>query len=435
MVPNEITFSLSDEEPLVDKTSYLYEIILTMWVQSSRYSTINDKNSSPPDNVLFFRQMDFLLPLCLKSLALRCLPKKKTQQIVPSILLDVNHMLIIEPLMNVIATGLVNQAINTDIGNIDDSIRQAVAQSDSILDFIIGLMGIIHPAQVSWVISKYLHSLRSCETNQNNPTETFMPKIRANRQLRLRAVERLAVIPQFTAINFPYKFHTYKWEGSNGKCSWTNQVVHDSKIDGYDTLSGLFHGRIRVPEANWLSQQLLDECLSICYQCCEVLVNGTVSQVKVNATSQKKSAMRQKVSVSKKDMAHYHAIGYQSITIVYELILRMHSCDARYQSEGASFRIAGMFVSPVIEKALETTQLLSKMHPDHNIRTIWLVCLLYVLQEAPETALRQQMHSMCTKTVSELFVLNNHEIASELITFACHKKSNIKEGRISRFIR
>lgn len=399
--PNEITFSLSDQKSSAKNVAYLYEIILSLWVHSSMYPTTSNDTADRAENQLFFQQMDLLLPLCLKSLALRCFTDRKLYQLVPSNILDLNHMLLIEPLINVLTHELVNHSVIAD-SEIDDAIADAIAQSDSILDFIIGLMGIIHPAQVSYIISTYFQSLRTCEVSQGNSPGSHMPKIRVNRQLRLRAVERLATIPQFAAMNFPYKFHSFKWEESKASCSWINQVTHVERKHSAHKLLRPPDGKEYLPEANWLSQLILNECLSICSQCSEVLVNGTVSQVKANMTSKKKSAMRQRVPVSKEDLAHYYAIGNHSITIVHELILKFHSCDERYQSESASSRIAGMFVSAVIENTLEATQTLSKMSPYHKIRTVWLLCLLYVLQEAPETALGQEMHSMCTKKVSSV---------------------------------
>jgi len=121
--------------------------------------------------------------------------------------------------------------------------------------------------------------------------------------------------------------------------------------------------------------------------------------------------MRQRIPIPKEDMAYHHSIGYHSISIVYDLLLRIHAIDSRYQSEEARGRIAGTFVQPVLENAVQGVQWLSKIDPGHKIRNIWLLCILYVLQEAPEIALRKQMHDMCIL------------------------KSDIKESRISRFIR
>lgn len=76
---------------------------------------------------------------------------------------------------------------------------------------------------------------------------------------------------------------------------------------------------------------------------------------KSSTSSKKKSAMRQQIAISKQDMAHYQSIGYHSISIAYELVLRMHATDYHYQSDKARGRITGIFVSPIIENTVQST--------------------------------------------------------------------------------
>ena len=111
-----------------------------------------------------------------------------------------------------------------------------------------------------------------------------------------------------------------------------------------------------LPKSNWLAELLSNECFIICSQSCKVIVNGTMSYVtKSSTSSKKKSAMRQQIAISKQDMAHYQSIGYHSISIAYELVLRMHATDYHYQSDKARGRITGIFVSPIIENTVQST--------------------------------------------------------------------------------
>jgi hypothetical protein len=423
-VPEEPGYTKDDTpEP------FIYEIVLTMWMYSSKQHEVErDENSSKnsalkfEDHELFMKHVDFLLPLCLKSLALRCLERRKSPELVPSLVLDKKHMYILEPLIEKIAKGFVKQVLICE-SSVDLAIANVLATSDTVLDFLIGLLTLIHPSQVSWLIFKYLETLRLCEEDQETPdntasTEITIKRIRANRQLRLRAAEKLSSMPRFIALNFPYKIHPYKWLGSNTPCSWTNQMIDNDQLLSGNVLIGSPDRVELLPETNWLAEILSNECFIICSQSCEAIVNGTISQVKGKNSSKTKSAMRQRISISKQDMAHYHSIGYHAVSIAYDLVLRMHATDHRYQSKEARDRIAGIFVSPVIDNALQAVHWLSKMEAGSKIRSIWLLCILYILQEAPETALHQQMHAMCLVKVcffSDYYLL--YYIISVLIFF------------------
>ncbi len=379
-------------------------MVMTMWLSSSnqRENRTDGKNKSDSDSDLFLKNIGFLVPLCLKSLALRCLSTKKVPEVVPSVVLDMKHMLILEPLVEIIAKGFVNQALQRD-ELADLFIAEVLDTSNIILDFFVGLLALIHPSQVSWLIYRYLETLRLCEEDQvpdEIAQELTVRRIRVTRQLRLRAAEKFSSMPRFVALNFPYKYHPSKWEASNDSCCWTNQMLDNKELCN----DGLFRSpdKIeRLPESNWLAELLSNECFIICSQSCEVIVNGTISQVMKsnNSSSKKKSAMRQRVAISKQNMAHYQSIGYHSISVAYDLILRKHATDNRYQSDDARGRIAGIFVSPVIENAVQGVQWLSKLEPSNKIRSLWLLCILYVLQEAPETAIRKQMRDMCVVKV------------------------------------
>ncbi len=398
---NELTFSIQHRSDSLQKDTqfpYLYELLWTIWLHHS-VAKNNNATEKNQDYQLFYDNIEFMLPLSLKSIALRCLKTNTMPGIVKSIVFDSNHMLILEPIVVTIAQEFVKQ-VHAHGTAVDLAINKVLIKSDAMADFFNGLLALVHPAQISWLISRYFDILRACEDDQEISMEnTFetLAVIRVSRQLRLRAAEKLASIPRFIALNFPYKHKPHKWEGSDNPCSWTNQMldVHESG----DILSITADGTERIPRSNWLGEILLNECFAICSQSCETIVNKSLSQVKSTSSSLKKSAMRKRIKAPTEDMAHYRSMGYHSISIVYDLILRGHATDSRYQTEEARSRIAGIFVAPVLENTLLSFQTLSRLEAGDKIRNIWLLCILYILQEAPEVALRRQFHLMCKEKV------------------------------------
>ena len=398
---NELTFSIQHRSDSLQKDTqfpYLYELLWTIWLHHS-VAKNNNATEKNQDYQLFYDNIEFMLPLSLKSIALRCLKTNTMPGIVKSIVFDSNHMLILEPIVVTIAQEFVKQ-VHAHGTAVDLAINKVLIKSDAMADFFNGLLALVHPAQISWLISRYFDILRACEDDQEISMEnTFetLAVIRVSRQLRLRAAEKLASIPRFIALNFPYKHKPHKWEGSDNPCSWTNQML-DAHESG-DILSITADGTERIPRSNWLGEILLNECFAICSQSCETIVNKSLSQVKSTSSSLKKSAMRKRIKVPTEDMAHYRSMGYHSISIVYDLILRGHATDSRYQTEEARSRIAGIFVAPVLENTLLSFQTLSRLEAGDKIRNIWLLCILYILQEAPEVALRRQFHLMCKEKV------------------------------------
>jgi hypothetical protein len=52
-------------------------------------------------------------------------------------------------------------------------------------------------------------------------------------------------------------------------------------------------------------------------------------------------------------------------------------------------------LSSVINNTMDAVHCLSKMERSNKVRSTWVLCLTYVLQEAPEAAIRHHMLSLC----------------------------------------
>lgn len=339
--PHEIHFSLSKTTELENQKPYLYEILFALWLHCySRARGADDisEDSMVIDPQAFVRNMDFFLPLCLKSLVLRCSSKLERIDIVPSIVLDMQHMQILESLVSHIALSLVYKAVEGSEGFSEKVIFGTLMDSDCILDFFVGLLAIAHPSQVSFLISTYLQKLRHCEDGD------FLT-LRSCRQLRLRAVERLASLPRFAALNYPFRYQRDNQHRYSHTSSWTKQASasqSETKLSIPQSAMPLVLDE-KLPKRHWLAEMLLNECFEICLLSCEVIVSGSqVVNMKPNSPKKKQSAMRQRIPLTEGQMLHHQSISYHAITIAYELLLRKQATDLRFQSEEALSRIAGI---------------------------------------------------------------------------------------------
>lgn len=333
--PHEIkvSFNIDSRKP------YLYEVVLAIWLHCSDFQRngtgTETKGISTVDinPQTFVSNMDFILPLCLKSFILRCLGRGKNMDIVPTILLDLHHFKLLGSLIRHIAPSLVLQVNEAGTDSKEVDLQHTLFSSDHIIDFFVGLLAVVHPAQVSRLISIYFQNLKRCGDSASK-------RIRISHQLRLRAVERLASLPRFAALNFPCRYQNDDQFRPTDSTSWTNQSSNYNTVNGSPHLwTNVSAGpEDSMPKRGWLSDILLNESFEICLFSCEVIVSG-----KQNKVSKKKlSAIRQKIPLTEEQLLHHQSIAYHSITIAYEMILRKHATDIQFQNEDALARLAGM---------------------------------------------------------------------------------------------
>lgn len=389
----------------------MYERILAVWLHILSNENASDRELAAKNSAIvksFLSHIDFLFPLCLKSLTLRLSKSKQPIEVIPSAFLDADHLQILSALFLRIANGLISSAKYNIMDTDFDSVLQTVlTQCDFVVDFITGLFAVIHPQQVSQLVLTFIRSLQDAEDsyyvlerNSDDPYH-FMGFLSCCRQLRIRAFERLVSLPNFVAVNFPYKYNNICQTESVSRLSWIEQSIPNgfkSPIMDY-----------KVPKRHWLADLVIEDCISIAQKTSETILNGWIPKQKTNKSAKGKSAassaFRQRIPLSKDLIKHEESIAHNAISIIYDILLRKNALDLRYQRKEAFERIVAMFISPLILGTTQAVHVLSKMDPSHKLRNQWLLCVLCSIQEAPDAALRNTISSLCSQDVSFLQLL------------------------------
>ena len=239
-------------------------------------------------------------------------------------------------------------------------------------------------------------------TSQGGATALAFRRTICSRQLRLRAVERLSTLPRFVALNFPYKYSD-RWIplASSDATSWASQSSTKNDAGGLESekQSPYPDGYERLPHAHWLADLLTNECLTICSQSCEAVVNEAIAQIKASRSDKgRKSALRSRLgreSLSRSELLRLQSNASHAVSIAYELLIRRHALDERFQSRENKQRIAAMFLSPSFGSTVKAVPWLAKMESTHKIRSLWLLSFLHTTQEAPEVLTREKLRSYC----------------------------------------
>jgi hypothetical protein len=150
-----------------------------------------------------------------------------------------------------------------------------------------------------------------------------------------------------------------------------------------------------LPKSGWLASLLTNESLSICALCCEAVVAEAMAHMETQETAARKDKSkisimnRPTASMKRADLLMFQSIAIHAITCVHELLLRRHAMDKRFQKESCRERIAALFTQSIFDKSMASVRWISRMESTHKIRSIWMLCFAYVLQEAPETLIRE----------------------------------------------
>lgn len=408
----------------LERAEFVYESILLLWLRSiydfsaskgfSRGSLLILTASRKSDDIelepafqKFYDNMDMLLPLCLKSLALRVDLEAKTTESSSSTraIIDAQHISIFESFFETVPLLLLREAMSgLDSGRKDYVLDCVLAKAEYIIEFLVALYAILHPAHTAVLTKKFFQSLRYAET-EGIPsrsgfewTEDNLHRVKCSRQLRLRAVEKLAVIPNFIALNYPMRFPTTMIPAKKVKATWAGQNMQ------YPTDSNSKFGNPKArtgelfPPSGWLAEILTKEALSISALSCEAVVAEAMAHAEEHqgkTPSPQASALKNRPtgSLKRDDLLMFQSIAIHGITCVHELLLRRHGMDRRFQKESTRARIASLFALPIFEKSLASVRWLSRMESTHRVRSLWLLCFTYVLQEAPENLLREAVKS------------------------------------------
>jgi len=437
--------SNTSHEVPVSSGEYLYESIILLWlrawldhVESSLTGAVDtssfifatfpipeyDATHPCVNSILsYYAHMDVLLPLCLKSIVHRySIEVSPMYPPTTKALVDDRHMIVFEPFVELLARGLMGQAIGgagSPEGR-DLSLFRGLSSSEYVLDFLVGLLGVLHSEHVHCLLRKFFTTLRDCETEHLGTaasgfdfewSEESLHRVRSSRQLRLRAIETLAVLPSFLALNYPPKYSLNNFSATRSKKStWRQQYREIPEPPSHCGGQHPFYqdGVERLPPCGWLSDLLINEGLSICALSCEVVVAEAMAHIEASTIDGKKtpsgktSALKKRpgAALKRADLLMFQSLGIHAITTVYELILRQHAIDRRFQTVSCRERVAGLFAVPILDRSISSSRWLARLESTHKVRSIWLLSFLYILQEAPESLLRDYIRALCNPRVS-----------------------------------
>lgn len=435
-----LTFEQNNQIPsgLCD---YVYESIIIMWLRAwldhvelslrERSSNSADQAATfpippydfaPNNSRVIFRfyfHMDLLLPLCLKSFIFRY--NSHVSPLFPpatKVVLDHNHMLVLEPFVELLARGLVGQVLS-GLGSIEsreESLQRALKSSEKILDFLVGLVSFLHAEHSRALLSKFLHTLRNCETEHLGSDisdinfhwdEESLHRVRCCRELRIRTLETLLVLPAFVNLNYPLKFSGQAEYSKSSRASFFQQYQETDVNRSWSASNSIIYkdGFDRLPKSGWLADLLIGEGLSVSALSSEAIVAEAMAQLEVNRTESTESLSLRKrpgAALSRDDLLMFQSLGLQAINAVYDLGLRRHALDRRYQSDSARERTAALFTNTILDRCLSSVRWLTRMESTQKIRSLWLLSFIFVLQEAPDAMLRHYIRCCCDPQVNSI---------------------------------
>ena len=373
MRQNDAT-NLNEKSLTASKTPYLYEVVFALWIQSWTslaasiesnsqiygtsntiprwpYELIKGSYNSTSDSAValsFIRNMSFFLPLCMKSLGLRCAQIDTSKLNVAMTFLDDNHIQIFIAVFETIALGLMRQALsgNNRNANSDKMLTRALMDGDCVMEFLIGAFAFLHPTQVSTLIHSYFNIFEACEDKSCIPPEDAKKShhrlIKCARQLRLHAVERLAAMPAFSKLNFPVKFTGFSPRMKSAPSSWTNQSAGNGLNE--DLVQKNWDKVDHFPQCFWLSDLLMNQCLSICNRSLKTIIKEAKQQEKTAKRGRRKGHS----VLLRDDLIRMESLAFHSILIAFELLIKRQAMDSRFQTVSSNSRVAALFTSAVV---------------------------------------------------------------------------------------
>lgn len=408
---------------------FLYETMMSFWIQAahdhaeghydhSEAVALSHTASQWRSNVTslaFFQHIDFFLPLLLKSITVRISIETKKYPLSTKATFDGDHELLFVRFVEMLAQGLIGEATTSKNSSQDRdlSLRRATVTSKTILDFLIGLLSVLQFKHMNELFAIYFKTLREAEKTdvlvidtscESHWAENMIYRIKCSRHLRMSASEALAVLPCFVAINAPLRFSSHSPSQRTENSNWLNQdapISQPSKSGNRPDIESL-------PRSGWLSDLVLNETLTVCVSSCESLVEEAIAQIELSRGEMPLTSSlrkRQGTALKSEDLLVFQSIAIHAISIVYELIIRRHALDRRFQSDSAPTRIAALFAKPILDHSVVSSRWLSKLEANHKIRSIWLLCFIYVLQEAPESLIYDYVRECCTTKASHCFLL------------------------------
>jgi hypothetical protein len=404
---------------------HIYESLLVLWLQV--WLEQNDENDrisipdfdSPSTSLVIldlFTHKALLLPIILKSIALRHASQRRSSS---GAVLDPSHIIVLQQFVEMLACCLMGQALahsnksSTPDGN-NYSLLKALESTDVIVDFFCGLAAVLHSEHMRSLLKRFFSTLRLCESEKFKENKKGLPdfewtaqsihRVKSSRQIRLHACEKLAVMPSFLALNFPVKYSDRNVpvisRGTSGDSNWKMQYSESKRDDSADYKFSTLQSQsddAKRPQSGWLARLLLDETLSICAMSCEAVVAEAIAHIELCKQEEKHTGRKR--SLQREDLLLFQSLAIHSVTVMYELVIRRHAMDRRYQTETCRGRIAALYAECILTHSLRSVRWLARLESTHKVRSLWMLAAVYVLQEAPEVLIRGLVRSYCDPSV------------------------------------
>lgn len=396
-----LTKAFDKESPESYQTFYEVLITMTMRIRVGQYK-FGKSHTIDSDELhkIMSDNLEFIVPLCLRSIIVRhC---NQASQVPSKVHINKPEFELIEGFVVYLVRCLIYpcKESSDDVNQRKKSLQNALSSSQIVLDFIVGLSSVIEAKQVEILIFQYLQTLRNEETTYiRDATQTLKPAlneeishlIRCSQQLRLIAAEALCTLPSFLALNVPMKYSlSSNKETRKESTTWLTQYVRNIQEKLPD-----FEKRNEAINSGWLSDLVMNECFCICSVACQFVIYESIALVDASPDLNRKVT---EAKLRKDDLVAFQCTAFQAISIVYELVVRRHSMDQRFQSVSAQSRIAGMLTKTILEQTCENVQWLSKLDCANQVRSTWLLCYVYALQDAPQ-ALIYEFIKTCFENV------------------------------------
>ena len=255
----------------IGRGDFVYESLLVLWLRAWMSESDNMPNldigakSEAKHAQMFFDHLDVLIPLCLKSIVLRYdAAAKNPQSRISRVIVDQGHMNVLIAFVEMLGLFVMNQAS----GGLDPSdsseagLEGALLNVEYISDFLVGLCAVFHPAQIDVLLNKLFEVLRKCDGESEQTQDGFdwsvetLRRAKCSRKLRLRVIERLAVVPNFVALNYPRRVLSEKIAGRKTQTTWTNQYSDSTANEPAPSGDLLNSGDDLLPKSGWLAELL-----------------------------------------------------------------------------------------------------------------------------------------------------------------------------------
>lgn len=390
------------EKESIDSCQTLYKVLIKVVLLQKEIVNAQSIYPDPPSKTLknsldvqlhsnMKNHIEFIVPLCLRSIVLRhC---NHTSGLAKKVLMEKCEFELIEAFTRHLVHSLIFicKESTVELDRREISLQNALQSSQVVLDFIVGLSSIIQAKQAEVLASLYFQMLRDHETvslkeltqiEKSVLIDETCHQIKCSQLLRLLAAETLSTIPSFLALNVPMKYAmTKKSEIRKEATIWLTRYVGRIQV----ALPASENSNTTVTNG-WLADLVIKECLKTCSATRHLVVNGSVALVEETVRKNKESLrLCPESTPGKVELEAFHCTAFHAISVVYELVVRRHSMDQRFQSESAQGRIVGLIAMTILNQTCENARWLTTLDCANQVRSTWLLCFIYVLQEAPES--------------------------------------------------